>query len=289
MSRIERMVRGNKLLRDYRDQLCSHPLVRSAHNILLGYQELIRKMIPLRILESHNAWHETNRLLSEFVNDYFREVASKKAIDILEAGCGQQWNLNLEIDYVLTGVDLSREAMMIRKKQYDDIDNFIVGDLATVLFDKDTFDLIYCSFVLEHLRGAEAVLDRFFKWLRPGGLVILIFPDGDSVYGSIVKRTPHWFHVFYYKYILKWPNAGEPGHNPFPTNYDTVVSRRGIHEFLHTRGYKIALEFATPTWIPQSEGPIGWLISLGVKLVAIISFGRLTDRHQNLALIIKKP
>ena len=247
------------------------------------------RMKPLRILDSDKSWSETNRLLSEFVNDYFRE-ASRKAIDILEAGCGQQWNLDLELDYVLTGVDLSREAMMIRKELYDDIDNFIVGDLATVPIDRDSFDVIYCSFVLEHLSGAEAVLDRFFKWLRPGGLAILIFPDRDSVYGTVTKLTPHWFHVFYYKYIIKKPNAGEPGHNPFPTHYDAVVSRRGIYEFCYNRGYEIALEFATPLCgIPQSGGVIASLISVGVKLIAVSSFGRLTDRHQNLALIIKKP
>jgi hypothetical protein len=40
------MIRGNELLRDHGDQLGSHPFVRSAHNILLGFQEVMRKMIP---------------------------------------------------------------------------------------------------------------------------------------------------------------------------------------------------------------------------------------------------
>lgn len=246
-------------------------------------------MKPLYVLDEDNSWLETNRLLSEFVNDHCRERTNVNPVEILEAGCGTQWNLNLDIDYVLTGVDLSQEAMEIRKELYDDIDNFIVGDLATVPIDDGTFDIVFCSYVLEHLRDAEAVLDRFFKWLRPGGLAILIFPDRDSVFGFITRLTPHWFHVLYYKYIIKFPNAGEPGHNPFPTHYVAVVSRRGVHEFCRRRGYKVALEFATPLCIPQSAGGIAPLISAGVKLVAVSSFGRLSDRHQNLALIVKKP
>ena len=37
-NRSQRMIRGNELLRDHGDQLRSHPLVRSAHNILFRFQ-----------------------------------------------------------------------------------------------------------------------------------------------------------------------------------------------------------------------------------------------------------
>jgi len=245
-------------------------------------------MNPLRVLDYDESWSETNRLLSEFVNDYFGKSNEKNPVKILEAGCGQQWNLMLNIDYELTGCDLSREAMEIRRDRYGDLDKFIVGDLATVPIDNNSFDIIYCSYVLEHLNGAEAVLERFFTWLKPGGLAILIFPDRDAVFGFITRLTPHWFHIFYYKYILKFPNAGLPGHSPFPTSYDPVTSRRGIHEFCRERDYWVPLEFAAALETPQSKWGVAALIAAIVKFIAAISFGRLTDRHQNLTLIIKK-
>ena len=246
-------------------------------------------MKPIRVLDRKGSWSETNRLLSEFVNDYFRKTSATKAVDILEAGCGTQWNLNLEIGHELTGVDLSREAMEIRKERYGDLDHFVVGDLATVPIDSGAFDIVYSSYVLEHVKGAEAILDRFFDWLRPGGLAILIFPDRDSVFGFVTRMTPHWFHIFYYKHIEKFAHAGEPGRGPFPTEYDPVVSRRGIHEYCRVRGYEIALEFATPISAPSQAGFMGPVIMAGVKSIAVASLGRLTARHGNLALIIRKP
>lgn len=245
-------------------------------------------MNSLRVMGYEESWPETNRLLSEFVNAHFADSTVKGPVNILEAGCGQQWNLKLDIDYELTGCDLSKEAMEIRRERYGDLDNFIVGDLATVSIDDSSFDVIYCSYVLEHLHGAEAVIEKFFDWLKPGGLAILIFPDRDSVFGFITRMTPHWFHVFYYKYILKFPNAGAPGHNPFPTAYDPVTSRRGIHEFCGKRNLKIALEFGASLGIPKSSWGIATLIAATVKIIAAVSFGRLTDKHQNITLVIEK-
>jgi SAM-dependent methyltransferase len=246
-------------------------------------------MKSLRILNNKDTSSETNRLLSEFVNNYFRKSSNSNPVKILEAGCGRKWNLTLDVDRTLTGVDLSREAMQIRKELYDDIDNFIVGDLSVVTIDENTFDIVYCSYVLEHLRGVEEVLDRFFNWLRPEGITILIFPDRDTVFGFITRVTPHWFHIFYYKYILRNPNAGRPGYGPFPTYYDPMVSRRCIHEYCRNRGYEISIEFATPFGIQKSAGIAAPLISACVKLFAACSFGRLSGRHQNLVLVIRKP
>ncbi len=245
-------------------------------------------MNPLQILEAENSWSESNRLVSDFVNHYFTATDKPKTVQILEAGCGQQWNLDLDINYKLTGCDLSREALEIRKQRNGDLDDFIVGDLATVSIENNAYDLIYCSYVLEHLNGAEAVLDRFFDWLRAGGLAILIFPDRDSVFGFITRMTPHWFHVFYYKHILKFPNAGLPGYNPFPTAYDPVTSRKGIHQYCRERGHTIAKEFAVELEIPKTRPGLSPLISAGVKSMAAVSFGRLTAEHQNLTLIVQK-
>ena len=134
-------------------------------------------MKPLRVLNEDESWSKTNELLSEFIDGYCREMAATRNIDILEAGCGRQWNLSIEAPHEITGVDVSKEAMDNRMQRFGDIDHQIVGDLATVSIDRETFDIVYCSYVLEHLTGAEAVLKRFFDWLRPGGLAILLFPD----------------------------------------------------------------------------------------------------------------
>ena len=243
-------------------------------------------MGPLEIIEREGA--TTNQRLSDYINDYFENSSQHESIDILEAGCGKKWNLGLSVKRRLTGVDLSREAIEMRMTRYNDINEMIVGDLAAVEIAKRSFDIVYCSYVLEHLDEAELVLDRFFDWLRPGGLAVLLFPDRDTVPGAITRFTPHWFHVAYYKYIEKFPHAGEPGHGPFPTYYDSVISREGIHNYCEDRGHKIMLEFATPVRIPASAGVLRPFITAFVKSLSVLSLGHLSGKHQNLILILRK-
>ncbi|MGH9955766.1 MAG: methyltransferase domain-containing protein, partial [Pyrinomonadaceae bacterium] len=79
--------------------------------------------------------------------------------------------------------------------------------------------VIYNSFVLEHIEDASQVLQNSTRWLKPGGIVVLKIPDPDSVCGFITRVTPHWFHVFYYRYLLGARNAGKPGYAPYTIDY----------------------------------------------------------------------
>ena len=79
-----------------------------------------------------------------------------KCLQILEAGCGQEWQLDLVgVDFLLTGVDLDGDALQIRKRNFDDLDQIIEGDLRTVDLPDSSFDVIYNAYVLEHVAGAN--------------------------------------------------------------------------------------------------------------------------------------
>jgi SAM-dependent methyltransferase len=138
-----------------------------------------------------------------------------KVLEILEAGCGQQWDLDIgDGGYVLTGIDLDAEALRIRRDETKDLHEGIVGDLRTADFGQRTFDVIFNSYVLEHVPGAQQVLENFNRWVRPGGLIIIMIPDPYSAHGFTARMTPHWFHVLFYRLILGWRNAGKPGYGP---------------------------------------------------------------------------
>jgi len=93
-------------------------------------------------------WSEENyQILSKYIKDNF---SGSGKIQILEAGCGQEWGLNLEgVEYELTGLDLSEEALNIRRNQQKDLDKIIVGDLTKIELEKNYYDVIYSSYVLE--------------------------------------------------------------------------------------------------------------------------------------------
>jgi len=216
-------------------------------------------------------------------------AADKTEIAILEAGCGQKWIMKLDgVNYSLTGIDIDADALSIRKDKFDDLDESIVGDLRDPELVEAGFDVIYNAFVLEHIEQAETVLSNFHRWLKPGGIMIIKVPDRHSVYGFIAHHTPHWMHVSYYRYIKGCKNAGKPGHIPYPTVYDEVVSRQGFKQFCEQHGLIIELEAGKNNYLRKKN-----LVNLAVKVLAIcgsiVTLGYLKWHHNDLIYIIRKP
>ncbi|WP_247649837.1 class I SAM-dependent methyltransferase [Mycobacterium ulcerans] len=106
-------------------------------------------------------------------------------LEILEAGCGLEWPINLDgIDYRLTGIDLNADALQRRVEKVGDLDEANLGDLTVKgTIPPGRYDVIYSSFVLEHIHDAEAALALMFDGLKPGGLLLLRIPDRDAAYG----------------------------------------------------------------------------------------------------------
>ena len=53
-----------------------------------------------------------------------------ESLQILEAGCGNKWQLSLTgIDYTLSGIDIDADAVALRQKKYNDLDDVLIGDL----------------------------------------------------------------------------------------------------------------------------------------------------------------
>jgi SAM-dependent methyltransferase len=162
------------------------------------------------------------KIVAQHIHDYATQSGE---VEILEAGCGSGWPYSIpDIKFKLTGVDLDQNALDNRKRQ-GDLDECILGDLRTAEFHDESFDIIYSRFVLEHIQQAEIVLDNFNRWLKPNGLLIIMFPDRESVYSFFTRNTPFLVHILFKKYILGLKNAGRPGYGPYPTFSDEITGR----------------------------------------------------------------
>jgi len=61
---------------------------------------------------------------------------------------------------------------------------FIVGNLYTIDLADESFDEIICTEVLEHLRKDDVVCRKFFKALKPGGVLHITSPNADHPYNK---------------------------------------------------------------------------------------------------------
>lgn len=228
---------------------------------------------------------ELNATLSKFIRSRFD---GSDHVHILEAGCGKRWHLDLAgLKYRLTGVDIDKQGLELRKKEHDDLDIAILGDLCTVDLDPQQFDIVYSSYVLEHVEGAEKALDNFVRWLKPGGFMILKFPDRNTVFGFLTRLLPFRLHVFYKKYLYRLPDAGKPGYGPFPTVYDPILSREGIHAFCAAHRLVILHEYTTNFYLLRLRR-FSFLINPLLAAIRLASFNSLHSDHNNLVYIIQK-
>lgn len=239
-------------------------------------------MITLKMLDNYQ---DRKKLLENSIKNLYD---GEKELVILEAGCGRSWPLNLaQIKYKLIGVDIDEVALKIRVNDKKDLDEAIVADLQDFDLGNRKVDVIYNSFVLEHVENAEQMLENFGNALKPGGVLILKLPDRNTVFGFITRLSPFWFHVFFKKYYQGRENAGKPGFNPYPTYYNKIVSRGGIQGFCKSHGFIINEEFAYCSYLSKSNTRTKLVRAFAI-IVNIISMGRLPWRYDNLTYILTK-
>jgi SAM-dependent methyltransferase len=220
---------------------------------------------------------------------YIREKASEGGpIHILEAGCGQMWPFELRgVPFTLTGVDLNEKQLERRRNRRNDLHEAIVGDLRYLDLEPGGYDVIYNSYVLEHISGAHQVLDNFAKWLKPSGVLILRIPDRDSVWGFVTRFTPNWFHVFYHKYIRGIRDTVCDDVGPYPTFHDAVVSRRGIHEYCAANHFIMREEHGHAYYL-EGLGAVGVVLKIFVRCMSLLSLGTLAWKHSDLTYVLEK-
>ena len=231
-------------------------------------------------------WQENKEFLEKFIKQFAVDCSPLR---ILEAGCGQRWPLDLRgIQYTITGVDLDKDALEIRKTQKKDLDETVLGDLRTVDLNNKFYDIIYCAFVLEHISNAEQALNNISQGLKTNGLLILIIPDRSSVYGLMTRITPFWVHVLYGKYIKGNRNAGKPGFGPYPTFHETLISREGIHKYCQENDYAIREEYGTNMYLYKGSRIAQTITRFFVIAISLFSLGKLRWEYENLTYVLQK-
>ena len=206
---------------------------------------------------------------------------------VLEAGCGSLSHLALAGDHV-TGIDISVEQLARNAALAEKIH----GDLESYPLPAAAYDLVISWDVLEHLPAPERALENLARSLAPGGLLILAFPNRDSIKGLVTRLTPHRFHVWAYRRLWGVERAGEGDRAPFRTFLRPAVSGAGIRAFADRHRLQIRRAIAYESLMQRrlrKNHPLVDLAYRGVGgLFRLLTGGRLDPIPSDLLFVLQR-
>lgn len=171
------------------------------------------------------------------VQDALRRELPQGPLAIYEAGGGSCSVVPPELlsRSRITVVDIDEDQ--VRNNTY--ADEAILGDVQAYRFGQETFDLVICYNVIEHLPHVDAALLNFRDALKRGGMILIGAPNPRSLSGVVTKYSPHWFHVWFYRNIRGIKDAGLPGEPPFPTFFHPLVTLPRLEAFAAANGLEM--------------------------------------------------
>jgi SAM-dependent methyltransferase len=209
---------------------------------------------------------------------------------IYEAGGGSTSFLPLNVlrRAHVTVVDIDEDQ--IRNNDYAQAT--ILGDIQTYRFAPDSFDLVICYNVIEHVPDVEAALHGFCQSLKDGGLILIGAPNPRSLSGMVTKYSPHWFHVWFYRHIRGDANAGLPGCAPFPTHFHPLVTLSNLEAFANTHGLQTIYrkQYESPRYpeMRKRKPLLAALIDAAARMMNVFLPGKTDVRHGDYHVILRK-
>jgi SAM-dependent methyltransferase len=230
-----------------------------------------------------------NRFFAEPLRDYVLACLGRPIILLQAGSLAPLRELNIaglaeggfEISVSVVDDDnpVARRALREAQSAYDDV---ITGDLRSAPIPQRTYDVVYCALLLERVHHVELVLDRLVSALKPGGLLLLRTGDRRSASALLDRLLPGPVR----KAVWSRFRPGVPG--PFRPVYEKAVCDEGIASYALLRGLVIATRGAELT---RPDHPAGLSASMRIICAAIawLTRGRLSDRHDELLYVIRKP
>jgi SAM-dependent methyltransferase len=131
----------------------------------------------------------------EHVSRYRWAAQAAKDRLVLDAGCGTGYGSRLLAEAgarEVVGVDIARAVLEAVAADMPDSVRLQAGDVRRLDFEDNTFELVVCFEVIEHVEDPLTVLDELARVLAPGGLLLVSSPN-RNVYPP---GNPHHLHEF---------------------------------------------------------------------------------------------
>ena len=113
----------------------------------------------------------------------------KQDANVIEIGCGNGMKLEIYRKYGMKTAGIEPYGPgLAEKEKVLGIERISVKDAK---YKENSFDFIVLKEVLEHVPNQKLLLERCFKWMKPGGRFIITVPNTDSFLCRLFKQD--WF------------------------------------------------------------------------------------------------
>jgi SAM-dependent methyltransferase len=150
-----------------------------------------------------------------------------------------------------------------------------VGDILEAPFPPESFDVITCFDVLEHLYEPRKVMAKVTEWLKPGGIFYVFVPNIDSaearVFGSYWCGLELPRHLFHYspaslRYLAQLTNLEEVS---LVTTRNPAVGY-GLRYFFDDRLRALGISRTPRAYLGEASLP--WKVARRLVRITVLRF-----------------
>lgn len=119
------------------------------------------------------------------LEEHLGSLSEKEVLDI-GASTGIISNYLAEHVHHVWGVDIDQAALEYAQEHRHDKADFKVDDSLNLSFANETFDIVICAQIYEHVPCAQTLFDEIYRVLKPGGVCFL------SALNKFKVMEPHY-------------------------------------------------------------------------------------------------
>lgn len=210
----------------------------------------------------------------------------KNSTLVLDAGCGPKTRFfsDLHQNGWGIGIDISRENVIEAEKAATGNTSLIVGSLQDLPFFGETFDLIVCCDVLEHVKEPRKAIKELAMVLQKGGVLLITTTNVLNPAMFIDTRFPKFSN----KIIERFggPAFYERTYRFTPSNLAKEIEQYGLIVNFHMFGYP---PIGKPWLYRFQKLKLPKIYYLWIVFDKITSVGILKKFKETILVIGKKP
>ena len=119
---------------------------------------------------------------------------------LLDGCCGSDSSSIKDIGSSIRKIGIDVDPVELKKNNL--LNHVIAGNLATLPFKDNSFQVVCLHWGIEHIQDPSAALKETFGVLKPRGRVVMMTTNTWHPFYFLAKITPHSFHRFVRRKLL---------------------------------------------------------------------------------------